>query len=359
MATNPGTVLITGVSGNLGQRLLLQLKDFNVVGVDMFAPTDASSLSRFEQLDVGEESSCDRLVELLKETSPEAVIHLAFVIDPVRNGVTELRRMWQINVAGTARVMEAIAEVNRHSGGRVRKFIFPSSVSAYGSDLPPLVNESHPLEGHTLPYAFHKKESDELVQLRAEDLGDCRTYILRPHIFAGASMQNYLIGALRGTPSGGGKLAGALRRRGTRLPMILPFGNRYLKRKLQFVHVDDVARLMAWLLRQGPAGAGVTVLNVAGRGDALPAEECFRIANAKCMRLPGKYACKFVLQMLWALGISGVPPEALPYIVGSYTMDTRRLQQLLGKDFEVVMKHTVRSALADSFASNASAMAAR
>ena len=31
-------------------------------------------------------------------------------------------------------------------------------------------------------------------------LGDCACYILRPHIFAGASMRNYLIGALRGEP---------------------------------------------------------------------------------------------------------------------------------------------------------------
>jgi nucleoside-diphosphate-sugar epimerase len=172
-------------------------------------------------------------------------------------------------------------------------------------------------------------------------------------------MQNYMIGALRGTPSGGGWLGRFLRKRGTRLPMIMPMGARYMKKKMQFVHVDDVARLMAWLLRQGPAGAGITILNVAGRGEAVSAEECFRIANAKCSRLPGKYACKFVLQMLWALGISGVPPEALPYIVGSYTMDIRRLQQLLGKDFEDVMRHTVRSALADSFKNSATAAVAR
>ena len=35
--------------------------------------------------------------------------------------------MWQINVAGTARVMEAISVVNR-TGGNIRQFIFPSSV---------------------------------------------------------------------------------------------------------------------------------------------------------------------------------------------------------------------------------------
>ena len=35
------------------------------------------------------------------------------MLDPVRAGVLDLDRMWQINVAGTARVMEAITEANR------------------------------------------------------------------------------------------------------------------------------------------------------------------------------------------------------------------------------------------------------
>jgi len=64
------------------------------------------------------------------------VIHLAFVIDPVRTGVLDVERMWQINVAGTARVMEAVTEVNRSADDGIKQFIFPSSVSAYGSDLP-------------------------------------------------------------------------------------------------------------------------------------------------------------------------------------------------------------------------------
>src|SRR5207247_5144416 len=120
---------------------------------------------------------------------------------PVRTGVLDVSRMWQINVAGTARVMEAIAEVNRMGGG-IAKFVFPSSVSAYGPDLPRAVDEQHPLGAHTLPYAIHKREADVVVQARAPRLGACSTYLLRPHIFVGASMQNYLVGALRGTPTG-------------------------------------------------------------------------------------------------------------------------------------------------------------
>src|SRR5437867_12652677 len=101
--------------------------------------------------------------------------------------------MWQINVAGTARVMEAITEANRDVAV-IEKFIFPSSVSADGSDLTGLVTEDFPIGGHTLPYAIHKMESDRVVQQRAPSSRGSSPYMLRPHIFAGASVQNYLVG---------------------------------------------------------------------------------------------------------------------------------------------------------------------
>ncbi len=54
------------------------------------------------------------------------------------------------------------------------------------------------MAAHTLPYAIHKKQSDEVVQKRFSALRGCSVYILRPHIFAGASVENYLLGAFRG-----------------------------------------------------------------------------------------------------------------------------------------------------------------
>jgi len=341
------TVLITGVAGNLGLRLLRELPEFQVIGLDRTQPGAGLPL-RFESIDLGEEPSCGQLVSLLRQTGAQAVVHLAFVIDPVRTGVLDVDRMWRINVAGTARVMEAIAVVNR-TGGAVKKFIYPSSVSAYGSDFPKAVSEDYRLGGHTLPYSIHKREADEVVQERAAKLGDCATYLLRPHIFTGATMQNYLVGALRGTPTGPGKMGAWLRQRGTRLPIVLPMGERYLQTKWQFVHVDDVARLMAHILRRQDEPGKLTVLNVAGRGPSLSFGECVRIAGARMVRLPGQAACRAVLRMMWNAGISGVPPEALPFFVGSYTMDTTRLQKFLGAEYEKVMRHTVEQALADSF----------
>lgn len=341
------TVLITGIAGNLGLRLLRELSEFRVIGVDKAQPRTDLSL-RFESVDLGEEPSCQQLVSLLRETQATSVVHLAFVIDPVRTNVLDVDRMWRINVAGTARVAEAIAVVNR-TGGAVKKLIYPSSVSAYGSDFPKAVSEDYRLGGHTLPYSIHKREADQLVQDRASTLGDCATYILRPHIFTGATMQNYLVGALRGTPTGKGGLAGRLRERGTRLPIVLPFGQRYLETRWQFVHVDDVARLIAYILRLPDKAGELTVLNVAGRGPALRFADCVRIAGAKMVRMPGQGACRAVLRLMWKLGISGVPPEALPFFIGSYIMDTSRLQKFLGPDYETVIQHTVEEALADSF----------
>jgi nucleoside-diphosphate-sugar epimerase len=356
MSGTKPTVVVTGIAGNLGQRLLPQLADFQVIGIDLKPPTGNSSM-RFVGMDLGEEASCRELYVLLKESCAVAVIHLAFVIDPVRTGVLDVDRMWHINVAGTARVLEAITEANR-DGATVQTFIFPSSVSAYGSDLPGLVTEDFPLGAHTLPYALHKMESDRVVQQRAPALRGCSAFMLRPHIFAGASVDNYLLGAFRGTPNGRSKRAEKMREQGKRLPCMFPYGKKYLENKIQFVHVDDMARLMAHLIRKPePESQRLTILNVAGRGEPLTFGRCVEIAQAKLVRVPSKGAMRMVLQFLWKTGISAIPPEALPYMTGEYIMNTERLRKFLGPEYEKVIRYSVTDAFADSFAHQPQTMA--
>ncbi len=340
-------VIVTGAAGNLGVRLLPLLEGFDVYAVDVVPPRTERVVS-FEAIDLAEDVSFPKLFSLIQRTNATAVVHLAFIIDPVKMGVLDVERMWQINVAGTGRVIDAIAEANR-SGGRVAKFIYPSSVSAYGSDLPGPVTESFPLGAHTLPYAIHKLEAEKLLQSKAGSLGECSTYILRPHIYAGASMQNYLIGALRGTPTGRGRTGKWLRDHHVRLPLVLPIGRRYLEKEFQFVHVDDVARLIAFILRRPVPGRETVVLNVPGKGAAVPLGEAARIAKARVVPLPARIFCLWTLKLMWRLGISGIPPEALPYMIGSYTMDSRRLRAFLGDDFDRIMQFTVEQALSDSF----------
>lgn len=318
------------------------------MGIDVAKP-GAAPLQRFVAMDLGKEESTRELFLLLRDVQPTSVVHLAFVIDPQRTGVLDVDRMWQINVAGTARVMEAITEANRNSATAVRQFIFPSSVSAYGPDMPGAVGEDAPLQAHTLPYAVHKKESDLVVQQRAPALRGCSVFILRPHIFAGASVENYLMGAFRGTPNGKGKRAERMRQQGKRLPCMLPFGQKYLDNKIQFIHVDDMARLIAYLLQREPESQRLTILNVAGRGEPMTFEQCIRMARAKLVRVPGTWFMRQVLQMLWDLKISAIPPAAVPYMTGQYIMNTERLKQFLGPDYELVIQRTVTDAFADSF----------
>jgi len=57
-----------------------------------------------------------------------------------------------------------------------------------------------------------------------------------------------------------------------------------------------------------------------------------------------------VLQSMWKLGISAIPPEAAPYMTGQYIMNTDRLSKFLGDDYGNVIRYTVADAFADSFA---------
>lgn len=343
------SVVVTGVSGNLGLRLLPELSDFSVIGVDLRPPQTPVPLC-FVEMDFGREESCRQLLLLLRETRAAAVVHLAFVIDPVRTAILDVDRMWHINVAGTARVMEAITEANRDEV-RVRKFVYPSSVAAYGPELPGPVPEEFPLAGHTLPYAIHKKESDEVVQQRAPSLRNCSAYLLRPHIVAGATVENYLLGAFRGTPGGKGSRAARMREQGKRLPCVLPYGKRYLQNRIQFVHVDDVARLIAHILRKTePEPQRLTILNVAGRGEPLTFAQCIQMSGNTLLRVPGKRGLRLVLQLMWRLGISAIPPEAAPYMTGEYIMNTDRLRKFLGPHYESVIRYTIAEAFGDCFA---------
>jgi nucleoside-diphosphate-sugar epimerase len=341
-------VVVTGISGNLGQRLLPLLGSYSVIGVDV-SPPQIDGEMQFEQLDLGQESSTRTLFELLRDQHVFAVIHLAFVIDPVRSGVLDVDRMWHINVAGTARVMEAVTEANRTTDDGVKQFIFPSSAYAYGSDLTAPATEETTLAAHTLPYAIHKKESDIVVQQRSPALRGCSAYILRPHIYTGASVENYVMGAFHGTPNGKSARAEKMRQEGKLLPCLVPRGQEYLNKRIQFIHVDDMARLIRHILQREPEMQRLTVLNVAGRGEPLTFGRCVELANAKLLRMPGKWAMRQALKFLWQQKISAIPPEALPYMTGEYIMNTDRLRRFLGPEYEHVIRYTIADAFADSF----------
>lgn len=343
---NPA-IVVTGISGNLGARLLPLLDDYQVIGVDMVPPQFSGAL-RFEKGDLSREASCRQLVQVLRESKARAVVHLAFIFDPVRSGVLDAERMWQSNVAGTARVLEAITEANRR-GCSIDTFILPSSTCVYGAETPGPVKETHPLAAESLSFAVHKQEADNVARLRATTLGNCATYVLRSAFFAGAEVENYLMGALRGLPTGKSKRADRLRQRGKHLPLLTP-GTNYRQNRFQFTHIDDMARLIANILRRpAPEKQELAVLNVAGRGDALTFDEVAALAQARVVKVPGKWAMRRLLGLYWNRGVSAVPPEATPYLCGNCLADTSALKKFLGSDYERVIQYSIATGLQDTF----------
>ena len=349
MAGAPPSIVVTGISGTLGRRLLPMLKGFNVIGIDVRPPaTDYPDLI-FKHIDLGTEPSCLQLLEVLRQIRPVAVLHLAFVMDMVRTGVLDTDRMWKINVAGTARVMEAVTEANR-DWPMIEKFVFLSSVAAYGPQLSRPVTEESPLAAHTYVYGIHKMEADRVVQQRAPTLRGGSVYILRPHIFAGVSVDNYFMEAFRGIPGGASQRARRMREQGKRLPCMLPSGQQYLDHRIQFVHIDDVARLIVHILRKSqPESQRLTILNVAGQGGPLTFAECVRRARARLIQVPTERLFRLVLEVLWRTKISTIPPDVAPYMTSDTLMDTSRLALFLGVEYQNVIRHTIAAAFSECF----------
>ncbi len=348
MGNSIPSIVVTGISGNLGRQLLPLLRAFRVVGVDFRPPQTDQSL-QFEQMDLAEEASCLQLLQLFRDVRPVAVIHLAFVMDAVRTGLLDPDRIWKTNVAGTARVMEAVTEANR-DWPMVEKFVFLSSVSAYGPDLSKPATEEAALAAHTYTYGLQKMEADRVVQQRAPALRGCSVYVLRPHIFAGANVENYFMEAFRGIPGGTSKRAARMREQHKRLPCLLPSGKKYLENHIQFVHIEDVARLVAFILQKNePEAQRLTILNVAGRGTPLTYEQCVHIAKARLVKVPTEKLFEMALQFFWKMRISTIPPDVIPYMLSDTVMDTTRLQEFLGAEYKNIIRYPIAEAFADCF----------
>jgi nucleoside-diphosphate-sugar epimerase len=340
MATARTTVVITGASGDLGSRLVPLLGDFNVVGLDWKQPLTKAPF-RFIHMNLEREDCCRELMLLLRETRTATFVHLASV-HPRNNGeVMDAERMWQINVAGTARVLEAITEANREEM-LVKKFIFPSSTLVYGPNRSTEATEETEPASDLPLLVKHQLEAERVVRKRGTGLRACSIYILRAPAFAGAGSNNYLVSALR--PNAKGK----------RMALALLWGKQALENRLQFVHVDDMARMISYIAHKSePEPQRLTFLNITGRGEAISYQQVIDTAQTKRLGVPGKMALDMVTRFRWNRGVSPIPPDLIPYLMSESLVSSTRLRKFLGQDYEDVIHHTIADAFADSFSSAA------
>ena len=131
--------------------------------------------------------------ELLERNEIDALLHFAFVLNPIRDE----SRMYDIDVNGTQAVLQAAADAG------VKQVIQTSSATAYGAfpDNPKPIAEDWPVRGAPdFSYAKHKADSDRIAQLWALENPDAVMTIVRPSIVFGPSVDNYIVRAFGNNP---------------------------------------------------------------------------------------------------------------------------------------------------------------
>src|SRR4051794_18087941 len=227
--------MVTGGSGYIGSRLverLIQREDTEKIVICDVRPPKFRPKTEFQQLDVRDR---ERAKEILEREKPDVLVHLAFILNPMRDEET----MYDIDVNGTRNVLEAA------SSAGIGQVLVTSSSTAYGAfpDNPVPLTEEDPVRGvAAFEYARDKTESDRLCQLWALEHPDRVMTIVRPCIVFGPNVDNYLV------------------RIWTDAPFQPDFGN--LDTPMQFVHEDDVVEAITRLLIGRHGGA----FNVAGDG---------------------------------------------------------------------------------------------
>lgn len=124
-------VLVTGASGEMGHGLierLSELADYDVLAVDIRELEPALSKRCVATIngDILDQRLLDRLVT---EYEIHAIFHLAALLSTRSEFSPETAH--EVNVTGTLRLLKLAVEQSRWHGKRV-KFLFPSSIAAYG-----------------------------------------------------------------------------------------------------------------------------------------------------------------------------------------------------------------------------------
>jgi UDP-glucose 4-epimerase len=292
--------LITGGSGYIGSRLteILAARDETdvIVNVDLRPPAFAHDKAEFVRGDVRDQAA---IGELLERERVDALVHLAFLLNPIRDEA----RMYDIDVNGTQAVLGAAATAG------TPQVLVTSSATAYGAfaDNPRPIAEDWPVRGQPdFSYARHKAEADRLCQLWALEHPDRTMTILRPCIVFGPNVDNYISRTWKNSS-------------------FMPIMDG-VDEEFQLVHEDDVVTAIAGLLDARTSGA----FNVAGDG-SLRWGDSARMIGLKTRELSFK-AARRLYAVAWALRAPRVesPPGNLNFVRYPWLVSNGKLKAEIG-----------------------------
>ena len=303
------TVAITGISGYIGSKLLAQLDKVGevekIIGLDIKPPKVSSGKLKFYPQNV-----LEPFEHIFRENQVDSAIHLAFVLKPTHNRAGA----WQIDIKGSRNFLEACSQA------QVKHILYLSSHTVYGAhpeNTAPLKEDSplRPVPG--FQYSWDKAEVEKLFQGFASSREDVCLTILRVCPVIG--------------PNAGKSVVTSMFR-----PLML-FVAGY-DPPLQFVHEDDLVRVILTFLRRRIGG----IFNVAGEGE-IRYSEVARLCRSKTISLPGKLL-HFLMSFSWKLHLQNEsPPEGLEFIKYPPLVDTQKLKSEAGFRFNYSSKDAVAS----------------
>ena len=285
------TIVVTGVSGMLGQRLLPLLDARSdvaqIVGLDVHDPARRVGKLTMHRVDVAA-SELKRVLE-----GVDVVVHLATLGDPIQD--PDL--MERVNVDGTRRLLDAAAAVG------VTRVVRVSSAAVYGAwpDNPVPLTEDAPLRPSPgYQPAAHDAECERLLAEWEAGIPGASTVVLR-------------VAPVVGSGEGMSLLARCAIGRA-------PIAVRDSARPVQVVHVDDAANALVLAVTGGLTG----VYNVSADSWLDSAAAVDLVGARRFPALPAEIAER-VLAALWSSGLGEAPPTILPYLVNPWVVANDRI----------------------------------
>ena len=319
MSRTPPVVAVTGAAGYIGSRLLHELEQDE--GLARVLAIDTSPLKvpfhncATERLDV-----TLPLDDTFQDHKVNTVVHLAFILRPGHSR-KEAQRVRRANLKATQSVLESCRSA------KVSNFVYLSSHTIYGArkDNPiPLTETSLPRFSTTFQYAYDKAMCEALVQEFARENPRVNVTILRSCVVMGPGADNFVTRAFF-------------------KPVLL--GVRGYNPPLQFVHEDDLARLLRLFVMERCPG----IFNVAGEG-VITYSRMAHLSRRRLVFLPSAVAYPLT-GMAWTLGIQkDSPASGLDFIRYPMVVSTGKLKRETGFRFSYTSEDALKAYLPDRVA---------
>ena len=315
MNERPNVVAVTGSSGYIGSRLLQELENQEelgkVVALDLNPLTSPVHNINAHRIDLTKPFD-----DIFRDHHVNTVVHLAHILRPGRNRA-EILNIHGANLAALRNVLKA------SQNGRIKHFVYLSSHTVYGAykDNPiPITETVKPRPMANFQYSHEKGLCEELVQEFAAANPSTMVTVLRSSIVMGPTANNYVTRAL--------------------FKRIL-LGVSGYNPPLQFVHEDDMARLLCTLVLNPQSG----IFNVAG-DRTVTYSELARIARRKLLKLPAAISYP-IIQLAWKMGIQKESPAVgLDFIRYPILLSTGKLKNATGFRFRYTSEDTLNAFVA-------------